>query len=201
MNQAHQGSAACRVAGIDFGTDPGSLHSFEAIYDGYYDVVARWIRGLGGPTADRDDLIQEVFLVVYRRLPDFDGRNLMAWLYRITTHQVRDYRRLIWIRHIFSRRVEVSPEMPSIRPTPLMTLETRERQQRLEWLLSRLGDQLRAAFVLFEIEGYTAEEIGDMQAVSVNTVRARIHRARKRMGALAKVTARRSSAENSSDRP
>lgn len=190
MNQTHQGSAAPRVAGIDFGTDSRSLHSFEAIYDAYYDVVARWIRGLGGPAADRDDLIQEVFLVVYRRLPDFDGRNLLGWLYRITTHQVRDYRRLVWIRHIFPRRIEVSPEAPSGRPTPLMTLETRERQQRLEWLLSRLGDQLRAAFVLFEIEGYTAEEIGDMQSVSVNTVRARIHRARRRMSALVKVTAR-----------
>jgi RNA polymerase sigma-70 factor (ECF subfamily) len=71
-----------------------------------------------------------------------------------------------------------------------MTLETRERQQKLEWLLSRLSERHRAAFVLFEIEGYTAEEIGDMQSVSVNTVRARIHRARKKMSALVKVTAR-----------
>lgn len=190
MNQTHQGSAAASVAGVDFGPDPGALLSFEAIYDAYYDVVARWIRALGGSTAERDDLIQEVFLVVYRRLPDFDGRNLMGWLYRITAHQVRDHQRLVWIRHIFPRRVEVSPDIPSVRPTPLMTLETRERQQRLEWLLSRLGERLRAAFVLFEIEGYTAEEIGDMQAVSVHTVRARIHRARKKMSALVKVTTR-----------
>jgi RNA polymerase sigma-70 factor (ECF subfamily) len=190
MNQTHQGSAAPSLAGIDFATGSDPLQSFEEIYDAYYGVVARWIRALGGPTADRDDLIQEVFLVVYRRLPSFDGRNLPGWLYRITSHQVRDYQRLVWIRHIFARGVEVSPEMPSVRPTPLMTLEMRERQQRLEWLLSRLSDRLRAAFVLFEIEGYTAEEIGDIQSVSVHTVRARIHRARKRMSALVKVTAR-----------
>ncbi len=193
MNQTHQGSAAPRVVGYDFAAEPEAVQSFEAIYDAYYDVVARWIRALGGSAADRDDLIQEVFLVVYRRLPDFDGRNLPGWLYRITAHQVRDYQRLVWIRHIFPRRVEVSPDLPSVRPTPLMTLETRERQQRLEWLLSRLGDPLRAAFVLFEIEGYTAEEIGDLQSVSVHTVRARIHRARKKMSALVKVkTPRRS---------
>ncbi len=193
MNQTLQGSAAPSQVeldvGLDFGTDCPGLQSFEEIYDAYYDVVARWIRALGGPTADRDDLIQEVFLVVYRRLPSFDGRNLPGWLYRITSHQVRDYHRLVWIRHIFPRRVEVSPDMPSVRPTPLMTLETRERQQRLAWLLSRLSDRLRAAFVLFEIEGYTAEEIGDIQSVSVHTVRARIHRARKKMSALVKVTA------------
>src|SRR6185437_13501299 len=104
------------------------------------------------PSQLRDDLVQEVFLVVYRRLPDFDGGNLMGWLYRITTHQVRDYQRFAWIPHIFARGVDVSPQVPSVRPTPLMTLETRERQQKLEWLLSRLSERHRAAFVLFEIE-------------------------------------------------
>ncbi len=188
MNQTHQGSAAASVVGIDFGTD-AALCGFEAIYDAYYDLVARWVRALAGSTADREDLVQEVFLVVYRRLPDFDGRNLKGWLYRITVHQVRDYRRLFWIRSIFRHCVEVSPELPSARPTPLMTLEARERQQRLEWMLSHLSDQLRAAFVLFEIEGYTAEEIGDMQSVSVHTVRSRIQRARKKMSALVKMTA------------
>jgi RNA polymerase sigma-70 factor, ECF subfamily len=195
MNQTHRGSAAPRVEGIDFGTDADFLCSFEAIYHAYYDVVARWIRALAGETADREDLVQEVFVVVYRRLPDFDGRNLKGWLYRITAHQVRDYRRLFWIRHILGRGTEVSPEMPSARPTPLMTLEARERQQRLEWLLSRLSDRLRAAFVLFEIEGYSAEEIGDMQAVSVHAVRSRIHRAREKMNALVKETAPRRSSD------
>jgi len=160
------------------------VHSFQAIYDAYYTEVARWIRALGGPAADQDDLIQEVFVIVYRRLPDFDGRNLAGWLYRITAHQVRDYRRLVWIKHIFRRSVALSSEVPSAKPTPIMTLETRERQRNLERLLSRLSDPLRAAFVLFEIEGYTAEEISAMQSVPTNTVRARIHRARKKMTAL-----------------
>ena len=201
MNQTHQGSAAPSVAGIDFGTDAAALCSFEAIYDAYYDLVARWIRALAGSTADREDLVQEVFLVVYRRLPDFDGRNLKGWLYRITAHQVRDYQRLFWIRSIFRCCVEVSPELASARPTPLMTLEARERQQRLEWMLSHLSDPHRAAFVLFEIEGYTSEEIGDMQSVSVHTVRSRIHRARKKMSALVnKMTAPNRSSDKDSAR-
>jgi RNA polymerase sigma-70 factor (ECF subfamily) len=165
------------TAGID-------LHSFQAIYDAHYAEVARWIRALGGPAADQDDLVQEVFVVVYRRLPDFDGRNLAGWLYRITAHQVRDYRRLVWIKHIFRRSIALSSEVPSARPTPVMMLETRERQRNLERLLSKLSDPLRAAFVLFEIEGYTAEEISEMQSVPTNTVRARIHRARKKMTTL-----------------
>ena len=55
-----------KPAGID-------VHSFQAIYDAYYAEVARWIRALGGPAADQDDLIQEVFVVVYRRLHDFEA--------------------------------------------------------------------------------------------------------------------------------
>ena len=170
-------------AGID-------VHSFQAIYDAYYAEVARWIRALGGPAADQDDLIQEVFVVVYRRLHDFDGRNLAGWLYRITAHQVRDYRRLVWIKYIFRRSIALSSEVPSAKPTPVMMLETRERQRNLERLLSKLSDPLRAAFVLFEIEGYTAEEISEMQSVPTNTVRARIHRARKKMTTLLEAAAK-----------
>jgi len=173
------------------------VHSFQAIYDAYYAEVARWIRALGGPAADQDDLIQEVFVVVYRRLHDFDGRNLAGWLYRITAHQVRDYRRLVWIKYIFRQSVALSSEVPSGRPPPVMMLETRERQRSLELLLSKLSDSLRAAFVLFEIEGYTAEEISEMQSVPTNTVRARIHRARKKMTALLESAAKADGQHNS----
>jgi RNA polymerase sigma-70 factor, ECF subfamily len=166
------------------------VHSFQSIYDAYYGDVARWIRALGGPSADQDDLIQDVFVVVYRRLADFDGRNLAGWLYRITAHQVRDYRRLVWIKYIFRRSVSLSSEVASARPTPVMALETRERQRRLQHLLGKLSDPLRVAFVLFEIEGYTAEEIAEMQSVPTNTVRARIHRARKKMTALLQSSAK-----------
>jgi RNA polymerase sigma-70 factor (ECF subfamily) len=186
-------AAAWRGAGLhDVRAEPVGIdvHSFQAIYDAYYAEVARWIRALGGPAADQDDLIQEVFVVVYRRLHDFDGRNLAGWLYRITAHQVRDYRRLVWIKYIFRRSIALSSEVASAKPTPVMMLETRERQRNLERLLSRLSDPLRAAFVLFEVEGYTAEEISEMQSVPTNTVRARIHRARKKMTALLEIAAK-----------
>src|SRR5450432_2402687 len=136
---------------------------FNAVYGAWFGHVARWIRALGAPASDHDDLAQEVFVVVYRRLHDFDGSNLAGWLYRIAAHQVRDYRRLVWIKHIFRRSISLSSEVPSGRPTPVMMLETRERERHLQRLLDKLSDPLRAAFVLFEIEGYTAEEISEMQ--------------------------------------
>ena len=157
---------------------------FRSLYDTWFADVARWIRALGASAADHDDLVQEVFVVVYRRLPDFDGENLAGWLYRIAAHQVRDFRRLRWIRHIFGRSVPLSTGVPSNGPTPLMMLETKEKQQLLDRLLSTLNESQRAAFVLFEMDGYTGDEIARIQQVSINTVRARIHRARKKVSAL-----------------
>jgi RNA polymerase sigma-70 factor (ECF subfamily) len=182
MNWAPRPSASPSVMGKDPRSD--SDRRFEAIYDAHYRTVTGWIRYLCGRTADQEDLVQEVFVVVYRRLAAFDGHNVLGWLYRITTHQVRDYRCLTWIKHIFRWNMELSDDIPSPDPTPAAALELRERQQKLEHLLSKLSNTLRATFVLFEIAGYTAEEIAEMQSLPVNSVRARIHRARKAMTAL-----------------
>jgi RNA polymerase sigma-70 factor, ECF subfamily len=157
---------------------------FVAVYDACYADVARWVRALGGPPADLADLVQEVFVVVHRRLAAFDGKNLIAWLYRITAHQVRDYRRSMWIKHIFRRSVELTSSVASPSPTQLMVLETREKQRRLEALLSRLSKTICTTLVLFEIEGYTAEEIAVIQGITINTVRARIQRGRKKLTEL-----------------
>jgi RNA polymerase sigma-70 factor (ECF subfamily) len=156
---------------------------FKPLYETWFPHVARWIRALGGPASDQDDLLQEVFVVVHRRLPDFDGENPAGWLYRITARQVRDFRRRKWIKQIFKRSIPLSESIPSPGPTPVTMLEAYEDRQLLDRLLSRLSEPLRASFVLFEIEGYTAEEIARMQGMSINTVRARILRARQRLTA------------------
>lgn len=155
--------------------------SFEAVYAAWFRHVLRWIRAFGAPAPEHDDLLQEVFVVVHRRLAQFDGDNLAGWLYRITQRQVRDHRRLRWVRKMLRRSVPVSPRLESPAPTPLAALETREKQQLLSRLLMRLSEPLRVTFMLFEVDGYSGEEIAKLQRVSLNTVRSRIHRARKRL--------------------
>jgi len=172
------------VAGRDRVAADVDVRDFKAVYERWVLEVARWIRAMGGPTADCDDLLQEVFVVVHRRLPDFDGENLPGWLYRITAHQVRDFRRKLWVKHIFSRSVPLTDSMPAPGPTPVMSVEARQKRDFLDGLLSRMSVPLRTAFVLFEIEGYTAEEIARIQGTPLNTVRARILRARKKLSAL-----------------
>lgn len=154
---------------------------FDDIYEQWFDEVARWVRALGGPAADRDDLVQDVFLIVYRRLPDFDGENVAGWLYQIARHRVRDFRRLFWVKHLFSRSVPVSDRLLHPGVSPADSLETKEKGELLEQMLDSLSAEQRATFVLFEVEGYSGEEIAKLQGVPINTVWARIHKARKKL--------------------
>lgn len=154
---------------------------FRAVYERWFDEVARWIRAMGGPEADREDLVQDVFVVVHRRLPDFDGQNLPGWLYQIARRRVRDFRRLLWVRHLLFGSVPLSDALTKAGGGPAESLETKERKELLEELLLKLNESERAALVLFEIDGYSGEDIAQIQGVPINTVWARIHKARKKL--------------------
>jgi RNA polymerase sigma factor, sigma-70 family len=159
---------------------------FERIYHDWFEEVSRWIRALGGPDADRDDIAQEVFMVVRRRLCAFDGTNLAGWLYRITKRQVRDFRRRTWISHIFTRRRLDEPDtLPHTDQNPAAALEHKESQRVLYGILDRLRESRRSTFILFEIEGLSGEEISRIQGIPLNTVWTRLHHARKDFFALA----------------
>lgn len=159
--------------------------TFEGVYDRHFHDVARWVRALGGRTPDVDDLTQEVFVVAFRRLSEFDGQNVAGWLYQITRRKMRDYRRLSWIKHLFTSRNASSFESPATGADQLQQVENNEKQVLLDRLLNRLPAEQRAAFVLFELDGLTGAEIAEVQRVPINTVWARIHRARHNLQARA----------------
>jgi RNA polymerase sigma-70 factor (ECF subfamily) len=175
---------------VSYATAPArhasNVGDFEHIYQDWFEEVCRWIRALGGPEADRDDIAQEVFMVVRRRLCAFDGANLAGWLYRITKRQVRDFRRRTWISHIFTRRRLDEPDtLPHADQNPASALEHKESQRVLYGILDKLREARRSTFVLFEIEGLSGEEIAQIQGIPVNTVWTRLYHARKDFFALA----------------
>jgi RNA polymerase sigma-70 factor (ECF subfamily) len=160
---------------------PGAEQSFEAVYENWFDEVTKWIRAMGGPQADREDLVQDVFVVVHRRLHTFDGDNLAGWLYQIARRKVRDFRRLQWAKRVvFGRSVDSEPE-PNESLNPLGSLETQEKRNLLMRLLDGLSEPERAAIVLFEVEGYSGKQIADLQGLPLNTVWAHIHQARSKL--------------------
>jgi RNA polymerase sigma-70 factor (ECF subfamily) len=160
--------------------------TFEEVYARWFHEVSRWARAFGGLDADLDDLTQEVFLVVRRKLSQFDGKNLSGWLYRIAQRTVRDYRRRAWFRSLLPMKKEPTPEAeaPSEARDPAELLERREAERFLVQILGKMSDARRSTFILFEIEGYSGEEIAALEGVPVNTVWTRLHHARKEFATL-----------------
>jgi RNA polymerase sigma-70 factor (ECF subfamily) len=158
--------------------------TFEQVYVQWFHEVSRWARAFGGLDADLDDLTQEVFLVVRRKLPDFDGRNMSGWLYRIAQRTVRDYRRRAWFRALVPKKHEPTTEKEISPPDPAELAERHEAQRMLVQILQKMGESRRTAFVLFEIEGYSGEEIAAFEDVPVNTVWTRLHHARREFATL-----------------
>lgn len=164
---------------------------FREVYEARFHDVLRWIRAMGGRDEDLDDLAQEVFIIVRRKLGGFDGQNLNGWLYRITQRTVRDYRRAAWFRNLLARKRLHDHEgalLKLVEPGrgPAEQQELREAQRSLRMVLERMREKHRAAFVLFEIEGYTGEEIAELEGAPVATVFTRLYHARREFAAIVK---------------
>ena len=155
-------------------------HDFGALYNEWFDAVHRWVRAFGGPAADVEDLTQEVFVVVQRKLDGFDGENVGGWLYTITRRTVSDYRRRWWFRKIFMRPRDIAVEMVDERSEQVL------ERKRFYRLVGRMNPKWRESFVLFEVLGYSGEEIATLRGLPHATIRTHLHRARKQfLGLLA----------------
>jgi RNA polymerase sigma-70 factor (ECF subfamily) len=153
---------------------------FSAVYGDWFDEVLRWLPAMGVPEHDLEDVAQEVFLVVRRKLHAFDGGNLPGWIYAIAQRIARDHRRRAWFRRLFLRPREVPLEqLPDGAHSPFELVERKEMQGLLAAIVAGMSDKRRQAFVLYEIEGYSGEEIAALAGVPLATVWTRLHHARK----------------------
>jgi RNA polymerase sigma-70 factor (ECF subfamily) len=160
--------------------NPNRDAKFREIYERWFDDVVGWLYALGAPMSETEDLAQEIFLVVRRKLGRFDGGNLAGWLYRIAQLTVRDHRRRAWFRNLVLRRQEVDfSKMPHAASSPARSYETAETRHRFQMMVSKMSEKLRTTFVMFEVEGYSGEEIARIQDIPLGTVWTRLHRARK----------------------
>lgn len=165
---------------------PARGDEFSRFYERWFEHVSRLVSLLGGPEADREDILQEVFLIVRRRLSSFDGSNPGGWLYQITRRQVRDFRNRAWVKHIFTRKRDEEPDaLAGDLGQPERALEAKQKQRALSMILAKMNADRRAAFVLFEIDGLSGEEIARIQGVALNTVWTRLRTARKEFFELA----------------
>jgi RNA polymerase sigma-70 factor (ECF subfamily) len=156
--------------------EPAEL-SLAAVYEAHFDFVWRSARRLGVSPLHLDDVVQEVFLVVHRKLAEFEGRApLKSWLYGITRRVARDHRRGLQRRPT----QPLGADEPADRGTraPDEQLALREQGQLLHALLAELDEDKREAFVLAELEQMSGPEIAAALQINLNTAYARVRAAR-----------------------
>ncbi len=147
---------------------------FEAIYAQHFRGVWRTLRRLGVAEAQLDDAAQDVFVVVHRKLPAFDGRSPRSWLYAIAVRVASDYR-----RGAVQRRTAPLPDgIPDGAPGPARVSELNESVRLLHRLLGELDEQKRTVFVLSELEQLSVPEIVEVLGANLNTVYSRLRAAR-----------------------
>jgi RNA polymerase sigma-70 factor (ECF subfamily) len=149
-----------------------------AIFKAHHAFVWRILRHLGVAAADQEDVLQEVFVVVHRRLADYCEHDKMrAWLYAICTRVVRDHRRRI------ARRREDPRELPdfSQQPSQARVVADQQALSIAQRMLASLPEKQRAVFVLYEIEQLSMPEIALAVECPLPTAYARLRKARERV--------------------
>jgi RNA polymerase sigma-70 factor (ECF subfamily) len=151
---------------------------FEQVYDDHVDLVWRALRRFGVLESALEDATQDVFLVVHRRLHEFEGRSsLSTWLYGIAVGVARNHRRTRRRRPEHSQD-GVEDEMVAPGTSPERRAQDAEAMRLLDRLLAELDPDKREVFVLAELEELTAPEISAALELNVNTVYTRLRAAR-----------------------
>lgn len=159
-----------------------AVPSFEDVYDAHAEMVFRSLRRLGVAESSVDDAFQDVFVVVHRRLGEFEGKStLKTWIFGVVLGVARNYRRSTRRRApegALAAEVDDDLPSPSAR-TPEGRAETAEAVRTLHALLDELSEDKRQVFVMADLEEMTAPEIAAALSLNVNTVYARIRAARQ----------------------
>jgi RNA polymerase sigma-70 factor (ECF subfamily) len=173
----------------------GSLDAFNSLVDRYQGAVYSLCYRLLGQREAAEDAAQEAFLSAFRALGRFEGGNFRSWILRIAANQSKDELR---------RRSRKDPrlslddggedgdeavEVADSGPGAQQLLERAELGQALERLLQELSFEQRQAILLVDVYDFQYDEVAELTATSVGTIKSRIHRGRERLRHL--VTERR----------
>ena len=156
----------------------GDAAAFEEIHRRYRRLVYAVALRMTGNSADAEDLTQESFVSVLRKIGSFRGEAAFSsWLYRLTVNQVNMH-----FRRLRSRPEEQTSdgELPERGASFERDLDSRQVIDRLaiEKAVRRLPPGYRAAFILYDVAGYEHKEIGQMMGRSVGTSKSQLHMAR-----------------------
>lgn len=170
------------------GLRAGVERSYEELLARFQQPVYTLALRLLNDPGEASDVVQEVFLKVFRNITHFRGQStLKTWIYRITVNEAHNARR--WFFRHRGREVELDQEpdesrnwketLPDKSRSPFDLAVDREREAMLEAALGRINPIFREAVVLRDVADLSYEEIAEILSISLGTVKSRILRGRE----------------------
>ncbi|MEO8677920.1 MAG: RNA polymerase sigma factor [Vicinamibacterales bacterium] len=158
----------------------GDSTAFEALYRQHATRLYNLASRMSGPRGEADDLLQDIFLLAYRKIGSFRGESTLGtWLYRLAMNHCLDVLRNRQTR--MGQQTESLDEpdaAPVASPVPVLGAVNRID---LERAIEALPPACRAAFLLHDVEGFGHQEVGEMLGVSEGTSKSQVHKARMRI--------------------
>ena len=184
MNRAADRGIALSAPKVSLVSDSLGAPTFGQIYDDHFRLVWRTLRRLGVPDSEVDDALQDVFLVVHRRLGDFQPQAPVThWLHRITSRIARDHRRARRRKDPAAHGLEPVTDLDGVADVqgrgPGESAERSAAANLIRELLEELDDAKREVFVLADLEQMSAPEIAEVLEIPLNTVYSRLRTARR----------------------
>jgi len=165
----------------------GDAAAFREVFVRHRSDVARLVYRMLNAPADLDDVVQEVFVQVFRSLKDFRGQSKFStWLHRVTVNVVLMHRRTAKSRPVLTAEQPTDFVADERSALPDEEAERAERLRAFQRLLGRLADKKRVVFILHELEGLSPSEISEIVAAPVLTVRTRLFYARRELEEMLK---------------
>ncbi|HKP14644.1 MAG TPA: sigma-70 family RNA polymerase sigma factor [Gemmatimonadaceae bacterium] len=165
----------------------GDATAFDTLVRSYMEQAFRVAYRVVGHREDAEDLVQEAFLAAYQYLDSFEvGRPFGPWLMRIVVNRGANLR-----RSRARRSTEPETEGVSDAPTALEEAEWSDTGRVLQDALSTLSERQRLIVTMFDVDGMTSAEIGEMMELAPGTVRWHLHEARRQLrGVLGRIFGR-----------
>lgn len=162
-----------------FRAQRGETRAFHDLFVHHRRDVSRLCARLLGPSADLEDVVQEVFLQVYRSLPSFRAEaRFSTWLHRVAVNVTLMHLRAARSRPRLGHELTHDPPTPDDE-SPQQNAARNERLAALYRLLDKLAEKKRTVFILHDLEGVAAAQISALVGAPVLTVRTRLFYARR----------------------
>ena len=166
----------------------GDQEALKEIFDKYHKKVYRISYGVVRQREEALDIVQEVFIKLFRSIKNFKGRSqFYTFLYRMTMNTAIDHARKTGKQFFSSLDEEGSFEPPDeLEKGPERILLQKELEEKVKWAMSKLPAEQKAALIFRDVEGLSYQEMAEAIGSSIGTVMSRLHYARKRMQELLK---------------